>query len=121
MILNDDYNPAGGEKIPFATVLTNRGNVYNVERREFICPEEGLYAFYVGAYGRNSAICRLDITLNGEDVNRAYVHNAHASTGTTMAVLELESGDLVAVTNFASGCNLHGEERLTSFSGFRIN
>ena len=122
MILDSDISPAIDEKIPYSTILTNRGNGYNVERREFVCPGDGLYVFYFNSFGRNGAMCRLDIILNGEEVNRSYTDNRYNSSGTSMVVLELENGDTVAVMNVEGGCTLWGtSDKFNSFSGFSID
>ena len=119
--LEDNYSPGAQEKIPYSNIITNVGNGYISERREFVCPQAGLYVFYVTGYGRNSAACRLDITKNGSIMTRAFIVHLHSSMGSNMAVLELAEADNVSVVSAIAACELSGEELLSTFSGFRIN
>ena len=120
--LQDNYSPSDQEKIPYSNIITNVGNGYITERREFVCPHAGLYVFYAGGYGRNDAACRLDITKNDIFVGRAYFRQDYRAMGSNLFVLELGGGEAVSVVSGEGGCQLTGNDNsLTSFSGFRIN
>ena len=121
MVLEGDTNPGAGEKIPYNRVITNVGNGYITARNEFVCPTAGLYVFYFAGYGRNNADCYLDIVKNDAEVGvRGYAHQEYRSTGTNMAVLELDQADLVYIRNLSSGCQLWGTANFNAFSGFKI-
>ena len=119
--LEGNYSPSAQEKIPYNNIITNVGNGYITERREFVCPHAGLYVFYITGYGRNSATCRLDITKNGILVTRVLIDHATYTMGSNMAVLELVEAENVSVVSAQTACQLYGDEALTTFSGFRIN
>ena len=121
VILDGDYNPSEGEKIPYTWIVTNVGSGYITQRQEFVCPHTGLYVFYAAGYASNGANCWLDIMKNDVAVGRLYFVQSYGSTGTNMFALELVEADTVSVTSVHSGCQLLGTEKLTTFSGFRIN
>ena len=119
--LEGHYSPSTQEKIPYNKIITNVGNGYITERREFVCPHAGLYAFYVTGYGYNGATCYLDITKNGIPVTEAIIVHPSLTMGSNMAVLELVEADNVSVVSGQAGCYLNGVQRVSTFSGFRIN
>ena len=118
--LEDHYSPSAQEKIPYNTIITNVGNGYIRERREFVCPHAGLYVFYVTGYGINEATCNFDITKNGITITRMIYVHIYYTMGSTMAVLELVDADTVSVVCVYAACQLGGGIYNT-FSGFRIN
>ena len=120
-ILDGTINLSAGEKVPYSIIVTNVGNGYNTDRSEFICPNSGIYVFYVNIYAYIETTCRLDIMKNGVQTNRAHSSHLGFDTGTTMAVLELEEGDIVSSVISDNECQVYGDDKLTSFSGFRIH
>ena len=120
VILDGGYNPADRENIPYQIIETNIGNGYISNRNEFICPHAGHYVFYVALYANDNAICWLDIMKNGEQTNTAHSNHNGYNTGTTMVVLDLAAGDIVSAVNIGTGCQLFGDRKINSFSGFRI-
>ena len=120
VILNGDFVPSAGEKIPYNNIVTNVGNGYSTARREFVCPHTGRYVFYAAGYAMNAATCNLDIVKNIR-VSGLHFNQAQGAMGSNMAVLELVEADNVSIISATSACQLHGIEELTTFSGFRIN
>ena len=121
VILDGDYNPSEGEKIPYTWIVTNVGSGYITQRNEFVCPHSGLYVFYIAGYGTNDASCTLAIMKNDVEVGRMIIHHSYRTTGTNMFALELVEADTVSVTSVQSGCQLYGTQSFNTFSGFRIN
>ena len=119
--LESHYSPSDQEKTPYNKIITNVGNGYITERREFVCPHAGLYVFYVTGYGINASSCWLDITKNGIPFTQALIVHSNYSMGSNMAVLELVEADNVSVVSAQTACQLFGSSALSTFSGFRIN
>ena len=119
--LNGDFAPSAGEKIPYNKIVTNVGHGYITERREFVCPQAGLYVFYAAGYAKNGATCYLDIRKNDILISNMFFTENHHTMGSNMAVLELVEADNVSIISANSGCQLHGTYVFTTFSGFRIN
>ena len=119
--LDGNFAPSVDEKIPYSNIVTNVGNGYITERREFVCPHAGLYVFYAAGYAANGASCYLDIMKNDILFSRLFFSQAVGAMGSNMVVLELVEADNVSIMCANSGCQLHGTEDLTTFSGFKIN
>ena len=119
-ILDGHYSPSADEKVTYSIIVTNVGNGYSTDRKEFITPHAGTYVFYVALYAHNNAACWVDIMKNGVQTNTAHSNHNGYNTGTTMVVLELAVGDIVSVVVTESGCQLYGIRKLNSFSGFRM-
>ena len=119
--LDGAYAPSADEKIPYNDIITNVGNGYITERREFVCPHAGLYVFYAAGYAVNGASCWLEIMKNDILVGRLWFTQTTYAMGSNMFVLELVGADNVAVKSVESGCHLWGGDVVNTFSGFRIN
>ena len=121
--LTDDISIAEDEQLPFDRVITNVGAGYDVGRREFVCGEPGVYAFYSVLDVRGGYTCWTYIAKNG------LMDNTHVrmwawygeGLGSNMVVFELTVGDTVAVHRGSSGCTITGGNPYTTFSGFIIN
>ena len=121
-ILSTNYSPGQDEKIPYDSIVTNIGGGYIVERNEFVCADPGAYVFYANMSPESDTSCVLYIAKNGVLVNWMYGNNAAPSTGSNMAVLELNQGDTVAVhKSSSSSCLLNGAQPYNAFSGFKLN
>ena len=121
MILATTYTPGADEKIAYDDIFTNVGGGYSTQRNEFVCAEPGVYVFYANVWPLSGTACHLYIAKNGIEITRVYGNHNAPSTGSNMAVLELEQGDTVSVHRGSEACILEGDEPYNAFSGFKLN
>ena len=121
VLLEADVSPSAGEKVQYNQIVTNVGGAYVPERREFVCPSEGVYIFHSSnlAFGGNQ--CKLDFYKNEDDVARTWSDNSNQphGQGGSLVVLELASGDTVSI-RAENGCTMNGNEKYNVFSGFKV-
>ena len=122
MILTTSYTIGTDEKVPYDNIITNIGGGYITERREFVCADPGVYVFYANMFPTSETHCNLYIAKNGIEINLLWGNAAASSTGSNMAVLELDQGDTVAAHKYGAGsCLLQGAYPYNTFSGFKMN
>ena len=105
------------QTIIFDKVITNMGYAYNVAQGEFIAPKPGVYVFSTNILSSNQN-AHAKLVINGQLLVRLTTHYWE-QTGQTV-VVQLKSGDIVAVKNDdISGITFNGD-LYSSFAGFLL-
>jgi hypothetical protein len=118
---------SAGQKIEFPTILTNEGGGYVVSQNDFMCPQSGMYMFYVSVVKNNDyddAI--VDIVKNGTPLVTAFGASTYNSAASNSVIVRCNSGERVDIRcTSVKSCNLRsttgGYANTTTFSGFLIS
>jgi hypothetical protein len=110
-----------GDTLVFPHVVHNGGNGYNPSTGKFTSPTAGTYVFFVNVNVYSNSYIYLDIVLNGNSKVRSMSHNsAEYLTGTNMAVLQLNKGDMVWIRRHGGKGYYSNSVPITTFSGFLL-
>ena len=118
-------NLGDNQVIVFDWVHTNVGNDYNPQTGVFTCRVPGLYVFYVHTLAERGKHLETTISKNLNIMAYTYAFDKeYYSSGSNMAVMDLQKGDTVLVKSNQHEHDHDGaviDGSYTSFSGFLIN
>ena len=124
VISKDVVNLGDNQVIVFDQVYTNLGNDYNHLTGIFTCSVQGLYAFYVHTLAEPGKHLETEITKNLNVMAQTYAYDKDFfSSGSNMAVIDLQKGDTVLVRSHGIYHDRNGAVMdfwYSSFSGFLI-
>jgi len=118
-------NLGDNQVIIFDWIHTNVGNDYNPYTGVFTCRVPGLYVFYVHTLAKPGKQLETTISKNLNIMAYTYAFDKeYYSSGSNMAVLDLQKGDTVLIRSYEAVHSHTGaviDFKYTSFSGFLIN
>lgn len=120
-ITNDSPHLSPNQDIVFDNVITNVGSAYHNTHGAFIAPVPGLYVFTTSllAYGKTSHHAIL--TKNGQLLTKVDFNDADGfDQSSQMVIVELNSGDDVAVQNADYTGMVYYGGYYSTFSGFLL-
>ncbi|XP_052274841.1 uncharacterized protein LOC127874521 isoform X2 [Dreissena polymorpha] len=107
-LINNIHHEAEGDLVPFDNVVTNEGSAYRPNPGQFVAPAPGLYVFSVTLQSYpvvGQPPSGYALNKNGVEVSKLYIDgsttidNLNYETTSQTAVLRLDKGDVIAVTN----------------------
>ncbi|XP_062574666.1 multimerin-2-like [Saccostrea cucullata] len=107
----------------FPSVMTNKGNGYNLSTGIFTAPTAGIYVFFVNVQSYNTQTIYVDIVLNGSAKVRTMAWsngNDSYDSGPNMVVLSIQKGDAVWVKRHSGKGYYSNPGAVTTFSGFLL-
>ncbi|XP_060575817.1 complement C1q-like protein 2 [Ruditapes philippinarum] len=110
------------DTIRFSHVDTNIGNAYNPSTSEFKVPVAGTYVFYsniLAGYGKAIETC---LEVNGKIRMLMFSGSKYFGSGSNMAVLQLNAGDIVNIAKKGPWGSkpLYVHHQWSTFSGFLL-
>lgn len=110
-------NTSPNQDIIFENVVTNIGNAYHEAHGIFVAPKPGVYVFSTSILTQGQH-AHVKIVKNGQMLARLDPDDWEQTS--QMVVVQLKTGDDIAVKNDdIAGINFHGEQ-YSSFSGFLL-
>ena len=109
------------KEIVFNDILINVGSAYNNSRGTFVAPVPGVYFFTTSllAYGKTSHHAKL--VKNGQELVRVDFNDVDGYDDSSQAVIiQLNTGDIVAVQNVDYNNMLYLGYNYSTFSGFLL-
>ena len=107
-----------GQDIVFNDVLTNIGSGYHNLHGNFVTPIAGVYVFHVNVLS-NAGHCHARLMKNGQVL--AMLDNEQTyDRASTMAIIELDAGDDIAVQNADYPDRVFFGLYYSTFSGFLL-
>ena len=113
---------ANSQNVPFPIIYINRGGGWNPVKNEYDVIQPGVYYMHITAAVSTSQSCRLELQHNGVAVSSVYISStSHNGVKVRSAALikRLNQGDTLW-TRVVSGVLYTDNNRLSSFSGFRL-
>lgn len=99
---------AAGAQIPFAQIITNKGNCYNTTTSKFTAPIAGTYSFTFSVYRYSGYIAQPSFRINGTEWTPGDVALAVAASATGDATITL-----TMIVSLAAGDYVHVAQRST--------